>query len=344
MRASDGVGEAASRCRPTRRELLAGAGAAAVGALGGVGDAWGQAASRAATRPASAPASQPAGPWWMGPEYPRSRVVDVRSGDVLTASVADSLALERLLDEALRKLTEAPTAAAAWRQVLGSARRIVLKFNGVGAEVINTSAAMAEVLVAGLRRAGYDPPTVALVEVPEYLRERLGSRAVPAGWGPPIAVGGRPEPLASYLYDADALINVPFLKTHQIAGMSGCLKNLSHALIRHPARYHDNGCSPYVGQVIGSQVVSSKLRLNVVNALRIVARNGPDATEDDIVPYGGLLLGFDPVAVDTVGLDLLAVERRRLGFGEEIAVPHLVSAGEAGVGRWRPGQVERVAL
>jgi hypothetical protein len=276
--------------------------------------------------------------------YPRSRVVDARSSRVLNSSVPDQLAVRELLEQALCALTGITAAKQAWRCVLGDAQHIVVKMNHVGARTIGTSDAMVHALLAGLQGAGYEQNNIVLVEAPEHFARASATRRPTPGWGPAIAVGGNMEQLARYLHEADALINVPFLKTHQIAGMSGCLKNLSHALIQHPALYHDNGCSPYVAQVVGSKEVTTKLRLNVVNALRVVVNNGPDARQEDIVPYGGLLLGFDPVAVDAVGLDLLAVERRRQGLPGRLNVRHLVSAGRAGVGRWRPGHLERVAL
>jgi hypothetical protein len=280
----------------------------------------------------------------MSEERPRSRVVDVRSDKVLNASVPDPLVLGELLDQGLCYLTGAATPEPAWRAVLGTARRIVVKLNSVGADVIGTTDAMVRVLVERIKQAGYDSSQIALVEAPQHLTKILATRKPPRGWGSPAIVGGNAEPLAAYLLEADAVINVPFLKTHQIAGMSASLKNLSHALIRHPGRYHDNACSPYVGQVVGAQEVSSRLKLNVVNALRMVVNNGPDAREEDIVAYGGLLLGFDPVAVDTVGLELLAIERRRLGVRGRLDVRYLPAAGEAGVGRWRPGHLERIGV
>jgi uncharacterized protein (DUF362 family) len=150
--------------------------------------------------------------------------------------------------------------------------------------------------------------------------------------------------LARYLFDADAIINVPFLKTHQIAGMSGCLKNLSHALIRHPAQFHANGCSPYVGQVVGSREVSSRLKLNLMNAVRVVVDGGPGARTENTVGYGGLLLGFDPVAMDYAGLSILAAERHRLGLRGGLAVRYLASSAEMGLGRWRPTDVDRAEI
>jgi hypothetical protein len=328
--------------KPTRREALAAAAAGTVALLAGPRGARAQQSRPAPVSPRSSPPAQ--APWWMQTPDRRARVVDMRSGGVLHASAVDRVALSELLEQGMQALTGATTEEASWRSVLGSAERIVLKFNSVGADIINTNSAMAQLLVERLEAAGYARETVALVEAPPHVAKQLGTRTAVVGWDTEIQVGGNPEPLARYACDADAIINVPLLKTHQIAGMSACMKNLSHALIRHPARYHANGCAPYVGQVVSSKEVSSRLKLNVVNALRIVVDRGPDAQQEHIEPYGGLLLGCDPVAVDNVGLSILATERRRRGLSGGGAVRYLASAAEMGIGRWRPGEIDRVVL
>jgi hypothetical protein len=328
--------------QPSRRELLGAAAVAALGVLSRPGKGLSQSTRPAPSHPKVSPLVER--PWWLGDEAGRSRVVDIRSGDVLHASVVDRVVLREMLDRGIQGLTDAPTAEEAWRTVLGSGERIVAKFNSVGAAVIGTNDSLAQVLVERLASAGYSPDKITLVEVPQFQTKQLGTESPARGWGADIPVGRGHEPLARYLYEADALINVSLLKTHQIAGMSACMKNLSHALIRHPARYHDHGCSPYVGQVVGSKQVSSRLKLNLVNALRVVVNRGPDARDEDLHGYGGLLLGFDPLAVDNVGLSVLETERRRLGQTARLRVPYLVSAAAMGLGCWRPPDIDRITL
>jgi uncharacterized Fe-S center protein len=195
-----------------------------------------------------------------------------------------------------------------------------------------------------LHDAGYPARSVAAVEIPRALQADLGTRRPELGWGEAIPLGAGEEALAAYLHAADAVINVPLLKTHQIAGMSGAMKNLSHALIEHPARYHGNGCSPYVGQVIGAKEVSVRVRLNVVNALRVVCRNGPDARRQDVATCGYVLLGYDPVAIDTVGRDLLLATRRKRDVKGELDVRYLSAAADLGVGRQALHELERVPV
>jgi hypothetical protein len=289
-------------------------------------------AERTSAKPV-APVENPAvaRPWWL--EGDRSRVVELRSENVVRNRAVDPALLDAMVGRTLIELSGRPTPARAWQEVLGDAQRIVLKFNAVGAEVLGTNDAMAEVLVEQLARAGYTPDRVALIEAPRYLAAQLGTRDPIDGWGGPIRLAGTDEPLVNYLHDADAVISVGLLKTHQIAGVTGCMKNLSHAIVRHPARYHANGCAPYVGQVIGSPPVVPRLRLCLLNALRVVYRRGPDAVAEDVLDFGGVLAGFDPVAVDAVGLSLLSHERKRLGIEDPISAPSILMAAEAGVGR-----------
>jgi hypothetical protein len=86
------------------------------------------------------------------------------------------------------------------------------------------------------------------------------------------------------------------------------------------------------------------LKLTIVAALRVVLRNGPDARQEDMFDYGGLLVGYDPVAVDAVGLDTLTRLRYRVGLREPLRVRYLRSAGDLGVGRCQPAELERVAV
>lgn len=283
-------------------------------------------------------------PWWLAAERPRSRVVDVRSDRVLQGASVNPLALETMLARAVQAVTEKADASEAWRTILGDAQKVLLKFNKVCAELLGTSPAVARAILSQLVDAGYNPKLATIAEVPGPLARQLGVAPLPEGWGDEIPVGHDYEPLAAWLLEADAVINVGFLKTHAIAGMSACCNNLSHSVIRRPARWHANGCAPFVGEVVGSPPVASRLKLNIVNALRVVVENGADAREGDLEAYGGLLLGRDPVAVDSVALRLLDVLRRRHGIEQAVNVPYLGAAGRDGIGRERPADIDRVQL
>lgn len=290
-------------------------------------------------KPTGAPLPNPPvpPPWWLSG---RSRVIDLQSREAVRDSLIHLGKLDQMLQRALVELTGASTLRRAWRSVLGESKRILLKFNEVSDAVVAANEPFGRLLVDQLVQAGWAPGQITLVGVSRHIEQDLQTRPAAPEWGEPIQVSGLSEPLANFLLESDAAISIGLLKTHQLAGMSGCMKNLSHAVIRHPARHHSNGCSPAVGQVIGSPPIASRLKLCLLNAMRIVYRRGPDATPEDILDYGGLVAGIDPVAVDAVGLSILTRERDRLGLRKPLHAPYLAAAAEAGVGRATEASIE----
>lgn len=283
------TGDTAKRPVPTRREfirdcaLLAAAGPA-IGALAG--------------DDAKPPAAR------SGPPPPD--VVQVQSPNVIRGHRTHPKILAEMLERALVELTGTTTVGGAWNQLLKPDERIALKFNQSGAAGIGTTASMAETLVASLRDAGFGPDQLTLMEVPQPVWQQLGCRPPPQGWQEAETdFGSGKDHLASVLQQTDAIINLPFLKSHNLAGLTCCLKNLSHALVKHPARFHDHGCSPYVADIVALPEIRSKLRLNIVNALRVVWDRGPQALLKFTEPVGALIVGQKPLTVDTVALALL---------------------------------------
>jgi hypothetical protein len=325
--------------RPTRRDVLRLAAGAAAGILA-VPPARGQ-ASRPATHPALERCPPP---WWLEDAARRSRVVDVRSARVLAGSAIDQAALAEMVTAGICDLVGKPTPTEAWQTLLGPARQLGIKFNSVGARVVGTNEALARALVTSLIDAGYQPREMSLIEVPKGVAREFGTKPVREGWAGTVAVGDARDEVAQYLSDAEAVINVPLLKTHQIAGMSGALKNISHAVVRHPARYHADGCSPFVPQIFANKEISGKIRLNLTNALRVVIRHGPDARPQDLVDHGGLLFATDPVAADTVGQGLLAAYRRKAALPDSLHVAYLEAAAEMGLGRRALHELEHVPV
>src|SRR5262249_37317120 len=123
---------------------------------------------------------------------------------------------------------------------------------------------------------------------------------------------------------------------------SGACINLSHGIARHPARMHAGGCSPYVGDMVGSPNVSSRIKLNIVSALRCVLEKGADARVGDVVDHFGLLLGFDPAAVDATAVVVLQSERRRRSIPHDLRVRYLENMEGRGLGRTRLEDIDQV--
>lgn len=237
----------------------------------------------------------------------------------------------------LISLTGRPTAKEAWATILKPDDVVGLKFNRSGQSVIHTSSAMAEALIESLESAGWAREQIIGLELPPDIVSNAGTRTPQPGYDTLVTdFNSGADNFAAVLRQVTALISVPFLKTHNIAGLTCSLKNLSHGLIKHPARYHKNHCSPYIADIVAAEPIRSKFRLALVDAMRVVYEGGPRATARALADEGVLLMSRDPVAADAVGLDVLNRARQRAGLVDVAAsaadIPYLAAAHRAGLG------------
>ena len=267
----------------------------------------------------------------------KSTVVHVRRPEVVDRQSIHAALLREMIEDSVKALTQTRKPADAWNKLLRPDDVVGIKFNHVGAKELDSTDMVAAQLVQSLGEAGLGPKRIMLIEAPAALAAKLGTRPETPGWsGGEVSFGTGSEELAAVLQEVTAIINVPFLKTHNIAGMTGCLKNLSHALVRRPGRYHDQGCAPYIGNIVALPQIRSKLRVNVMNAVRALYDGGPAVQRQGIWSHAGLIMSRDPVAVDAVGIDIINDHRQRHGLpaiGNAAGqIPHVHAAARLRLG------------
>jgi hypothetical protein len=255
-----------------------------------------------------------------------------------------------MLAHTLETLTGKPSMAEAWAEILDHGQVIGIKFNRSGQASLGTSLALAEAVVESLLGAGWAAHEIICIEAPPSVEAYYCTRKADSGYDRKVTdFGSGADRLATVLSQVDALINIPFLKTHNIAGFTSCLKNLSYGLIKHPARFHANGCHPFIADISALPAIRGKLKLCLVDALRVVFDRGPEPQSDTVFSAGALMAGFDPVALDVVGLILVNDVRARRGLAPlntlPIAsggVPYLARAHRLGLGIAFPQGLEVV--
>ena len=119
---------------------------------------------------------------------------------------------------------------------------------------------------------------------------------------------------------ATSLFNARPLRTHYLAGVSGCIKNYIMFAPSQPA-LHPNSCAD-LGSVFKLPIVKGKTRLNVLCALtpQFHGRGPHHFNRRYVWSYKGLIVGQDPVAVDAVGLRLIMAKRSEV-LGRDKALP-----------------------
>ncbi len=147
---------------------------------------------------------------------------------------------------------------------------------------------------------------------------------------------------------ATALINARPIRTHYLAGMSGCLKNYIMFAESQPD-YHPDSCAS-LGSLFLLPQVKGKTRLNILCALtpQFHGRGPHNFSRRYVWNYKGLIVGLDPVAVDSVGLRLIQAKRRKeLGPAQEIPpVPKHIPLADTkyGIGTADPAKIELIKL
>lgn len=277
---------------------------------------------------------------------PISSVVMAQDEHLVPARIVQKGLLKTYLNRVIAEVAGEKEAGAAWHRLLSEDDRILIKFNRSMATLLGTTDVMAEVLVASLTSAGFDPARIILLEVEPEIREKTKTKEPDHRWQGKIVEFGA-SGRDSFRADVDwctAIINVPFLKTHHRAVMTGCLKNLSHGLIRHPARFHDDGCAPAISEINASEPLRSRLKLNIVNGLRLNYAGGADGSENEISNAGLLLAGVDPVGCDSIGFRQINRVRSGRGLGPILPGPtlprQLTLAESLGVGIANPERIE----
>jgi uncharacterized protein (DUF362 family) len=326
-----------------RREFLAQVGAAAVGA--------------ALTGPAVAEvASSRKG-------KPSPRVVIARDEALTRGQVREhGERLQKLLDAAMPRLTGAPDAASAWRQLFHPKDRIGIKVNTLG---LSTQPAVVDAVVAGLRQGGVPAENIIIWDRFDVELTRAGFRPnrssqgvlcygtdaerVGSGYQSQVEISGQIGSCFSKIVaeQVNALICVPVLKDHNLAGVSLGMKNF-YGAIHNPNKYHSHNCDPYVADVVSHRFIAPKWRLTVCDATRAQYHAGPGRNLEFAWPFGGLIVSTDFVAADAVAADLLEAKRKSEGLpslAEEQRPPkQIATAGARGLGVADLSRIERIEV
>lgn len=120
-----------------------------------------------------------------------------------------------------------------------------------------------------------------------------------------LAQGGKRKPGR-----CTALISMPALKGHWLAGIGTVLKNYIMYSGR-PSTYHGEN-SAKLGEIWLIPEVKGKTRLVLVDALHPLCDKGPQSDPRYKWAYNGLIAGTDPVAVETVCLRIITEKRHAL--------------------------------
>lgn len=282
---------------------------------------------------------------------PTAHVVETTSDFVVRGRRVHEQLLREMVHATLGRLTGKIKVAESWKTILKPDDVIGLKCNSSAAEGLGTSETFLDVVIASLKEAGFEGKQIVAIEAPETVYRTHDVTKPIEGWSDKTtSFASGSDQLANWLDQVTAVINIPFIKTHNIAGMTCTMKNISHAAVKHPARYHGDGCSPFIGDIYALNPIKNKVKLHLVNGLRIIYEGGPGTQNASIWDAGIVLGSTDPVATDLHALEIINGQRAIVELPaikrETKHTPYLAHAAKIGLGTADPfkTRVERIRI
>ncbi len=289
-------------------------------------------------------------------ELKKKRVVIVRNPGLMASGKVNADMAGKMLNRALCSLTGKSSSTKAWRSLFSAGEKVVIKVNTLFPPV-TSNPEVVRAIANGLKDAGLKENNIIVHdrENSELVRGRFtinesskgvrcrGTRAR-SDWMQAAPGLFRTRLCKTITDDADAIINVPSLKTHWRSGVTLSLKNLL-GCIPNAGDTHGDGC-PRIAEVSALDPVRKKTRLIVIDGVRAQYNRGPGFSAPFVWEYAGLIVGTDSVAADAVGADEILKRRRAMGLSGPIrpSLIHITHAAELGLGVSDLGKIEVVRL
>jgi uncharacterized protein DUF362 len=285
------------------------------------------------------------------------RVVAVTSENSIVSGVYQPEIIRNIMQKGILALTGAPAWPDAWRQFVQKGDVVAIKVCPVGGPKLSSDPAVLHTIVDGIRQAGvpardivvfnrYRQETVAAgidKWLPEGVRLAWAAERYEQwqlgmdGYDPDVYMemalvkpGDNPNDVharRSYVAQCitkqvNKVINLPVLKSHQSAGVTLCLKNLSHGMVNNVARSHSsvsmNTCGAFIPAVVSLPTIRNKVVLNIMDGIKGLYHGGPSGRPQFVWEHRTLYFGTDPVAIDTVGLKAIDAKRVSVGMKKTI--------------------------
>lgn len=267
--------------------------------------------------------------------------------------------IAQMVDACVTKMAGLDDPAKAWEKFFSSDEVVGIKVNGLGGPGISTARELTEVCVERLKGIGVKAQNMIIWDSnPRYLRNcglnpdggDWGCQVLPMDdeWDPPLRIGAFNGRITSILTKRiDALLSLPILKDHAIAGITLAMKQ-HYGSHENPNDHHGNGCDPYIADLNTLPAIKQKTRLILTDGTRATCQGGPGYNPQYVWSYNHLMAGTDPVAHDYVGWTIIEDRRKEVGLpplaGVGRSPKQLASAAARGLGTNDPDKIEVVPV
>jgi len=261
-------------------------------------------------------------------------------------------AAKQMLERVMTELTGKTSLVDAMKLFVHPQDKVCVKVNGIALTNMATNKEFVMPLLDAIIQSGVPATSITVLEqYGSFLAgTRINAQNVPSGVK--VAVHNNSDATMEFrmipgtgvqtkfvrvLTESTALINVSLVKDHSIAGYTGALKNMTHGMSINPHDYHLHHASPQIALLAAQDVLTSRMRLHLSDVFKVTAHGGPlDKLPQYRVPYEAVMASTDPVALDTIGWEIVEQKRAekhlRTLTAEGRAPAYIAAAGTLGLG------------
>ncbi|MGA3205776.1 MAG: DUF362 domain-containing protein [Bryobacteraceae bacterium] len=325
------------------------------------------------------------GPW-------PGRVIAVEHAHAIDRGLYQAGAVKQMMTRGMTALTGAPAWADAWRTLFEKGDVVGIKVSPVGGPTLCSDAIVLHQVLDGLAQAGVGARDVVVFNrykdevlaagidkwIPEGVRWTTSSEGYTdtqldmGGYDPDqfmemalIKPGENANDAhfrRSYVArvvtrDINKFINLPVLKHHQSAGVTICLKNMSHGMVNNVNRSHltptQNACGVFIPSVVNLPVMREKATLHICDGVKASFHGGPPARAAYVWEHKTMYFATDPVALDKTGWKAIDAQRAKAGMAPvalskpdkvstylNCQVEHIEFAGALGLGEFDDAKID----
>ncbi len=278
----------------------------------------------------------------MPGKYP-ARAVRVHSEGAIdtAANRVDGAVVRKMLTAGMLKLTGASNERDAWSQFISPNDVVGIKVNCSGAPEINSNPELVAGIIDNLIAVGvpadhiyiYDrfQNQMRIVNFPPHVAKGVNIWAAESSRGSILGYDPNTYVEVDFFGEEDTrsnliklvsekftkVINVPTMKEHRAAGVTGCLKNIAYGDFSNVARSHHREHSntySFIGTLASVEPLRSRTVLNIMDGLRSVWQGGPFLQSPRFLFFPKILMfGTDPVALDHLLINLIEKKRKQEG-------------------------------
>ncbi|MBM4080126.1 MAG: DUF362 domain-containing protein [Planctomycetes bacterium] len=290
-----------------------------------------------------------------------STVVCVKGAGAMTGPAPSTDVALKMLEKALLTFTGKSSVKDAWKEFVSPKDIIGLKINCLGRKMLSTHPAFTDAVIKSLVAAGIDENNIVvwdrfggqMQDGGYVLKSGTGVKFLAsegpqsAGYDEKVAYestkddparrdkNGSKSFVSSILTQkTTAMINLPVLKNHVVAGVTLGLKNIGYGVTNNTGRLHKDYCDPFIAEVCAMPEVKGKYRLTILDALEACFDGGPAPTRPDLKWRPEMLyVATDMVALDATAAQVIDAKRQEKGLPPATrTAPHIATAAKLKLG------------